>query len=524
MRKYILFSLLLAGTVVPAAAQQKGHLSGSIETNNIYYVDDSGLDGTDAVNPDDKFGSNSYLKLDYTQGKFSAGVQLEGYLPALQGYDIGVYGDKRVLLGVKYAAWQDDDFSFRAGDIFEQFGSGLVFRSYEDRTLGFNNSIEGVYASYHYKDYVNVKALYGRPRLYTDYADSWVRGADLSLSLARLAGWNDGLLDLEGSYVNRYQSLELDGMPSIARPNVDMYSGRLNLGWKGFNANVEYVAKGKDVSPVVLNEAVKGHAFMAEAGYSNRGFSALLTYRELKHMNTQLSLTGDGTGNVLNYLPALTRQYTYMLANLNPYQVQGDGERGGQFDAYYSWRDRDDRSKYWNVHFNASLYYSDKAVTQKSRLLWRDINGDIERQWNKQLKTTFLVSIQEWSPSHGLDERTYASNIFVLDGLYKFDRKKSLRVELQYLYSKYEQDNNEKDWVAALAEFNLAPRWSFTLSDMWSLENEIHYYNGSVSYTRKNTRIQLSYGRNRAGYVCSGGVCRYTPAYTGAGLTITSSF
>jgi hypothetical protein len=34
----------------------------------------------------------------------------------------------------------------------------------------------------------------------------------------------------------------------------------------------------------------------------------------------------------------------------------------------------------------------------------------------------------------------------------------------------------------------------------------------------------LSYGRNRAGYICSGGVCREMPAYTGGNLAMTLTF
>ena len=521
MKKHLLFLLLSACAATPElSAQSKGHLSGSLESNSIYYVKDNKLGSENSVYPEDHFGSNNYLKLDYTQGKFSAGVQLEGYLPALQGYDIGVYGDKKAILGIKYVNWQDDNFSFRAGDIFEQFGSGMVFRSFEDRTLGINNSIEGVYGSYNYKNYITVKGLYGRPRLYTDYADSWVRGGDLSLSIDNLAGWTETFFSIEGSLVNRNEEVP-DEMAGVARPNVNMYSARANFDWKGLNARVEYVGKSNDISPALIGTTDQGHGLLAELGYSHKGFSVLATSRELKYMSTKLSYTGNGTGNILNYLPALTRQYTYMLANLNPYQSNGEGERGGQVDIYYSLRNKKDRSQYWNFHANASIFYSDKAVTKKSRLLWRDINGDVERQWNKQFKTTLLVSVQEWSPTHGMDDVTYASNIVVLDGLYKFDRKKSLRAEVQYLYSQ----DYEKDWVAGLVEFSLAPRWSFSVSDMYNLgTTKVHYYSGSVSYTQKNTRLQLSYGRNRAGYVCSGGVCRYTPAYTGANLTLTTSF
>ena len=57
-------------------------------------------------------------------------------------------------------------------------------------------------------------------------------------------------------------------------------------------------------------------------------------------MGTMLSLYGSGTGNVLNYLPSLTRQYTYLLANLEPYIVNTDGEIGGQVDLYYTYRSK----------------------------------------------------------------------------------------------------------------------------------------------------------------------------------------
>lgn len=510
------------------AQNDKGTLTGSLESNNIYYVKDSKL-GSDAANPDDHFGSNSYLKLDYMRGKFSAGVQLEGYLPALQGYDYATYGNgKRAILGSKYVSWQDENFGFRVGDIFEQYGSGLVFRSYEDRTLGFNNSIEGVQGRYNYKGYVGISALYGRPRLYLDYAESSVRGADLNLALSEIAGWTNVGLSLAGSYVNRYEDLmsktddnENPLYPGLTTNSLDMYSARANFDWNGLTAGIEYVSKGKDLPTVQATKMLDGKAILGELGYSYRNFSALGTFRKLERMGTKLTLEGEGGGNTLNYLPALTRQYTYMLANLNPYQVNAEGETAGQIDVYYSFRNKEERYKYWNLHANFSTAYSDSKVTGESRLLWRDINADVEHQWNKQWKTAVLVSVQEWSPSHGFEKATYASNIFVVDNTYKFDKKKSIRLELQYLYS----PDYEKDWMAALVEFSMAPRWSFSVSDMYNHgSSDIHYYNVAASYTRKATRIQLGYGRTRAGYVCSGGVCRWTPAYTGANLTVTSSF
>ena len=85
-------------------------------------------------------------------------------------------------------------------------------------------------------------------------------------------------------------------------------------------------------------------------------------------------------------------------------------------------------------------------------------------------------------------------------------------MELQYLTTKEDQ----KDWMAALLEINFAPAWSIYGSDMYNHgKDKIHYYNVGASYAKSRTRIALSYGRNKEGYVCSGGVCRTIPKYTG---------
>lgn len=526
MKKECLALFGTLGVVVSLSAQNNvnGTLTGSLESNNIYYVKDSKLNGSKATNPDDHFGSNSYLKLDYMRGKFSAGLQLEAFLPALQGYDYLLYGGgKRTMLGSKYIQWEDNAFSFRAGNIYEQFGTGLIFRSYEDRTLGFNNSLEGVTGRFSYRNYFAVKAMYGRPRLYLGYAESSIRGGNLNVSLADIIGWSSAVLNLEGSYVNRYENLmdTSDFIDRLSTNSLDMYSVGVNCNWKGIDTRMEYITKSKDLPEATAKDMVSGMAIFAELGYSKTGFSALASYRKLINMNTMLTLRGQGSGNVLNYIPALTRQYTYMLANLNPYQVNPDDEEGGQGDVYYTWRPLSNKRNYWKMHANVSVYYSVSKHTGKRHLLWRDVNFDVEHNWNKSLKTIALVSVQEWSPTHGTDDVTFASNIFVLDNIYKFNRKTSLRLELQYLYSV----DYEKDWMAGLVEFSFAPKWSISASDMYNHgSTKIHYYNASVSYSANRTRIQIGYGRNRAGYVCSSGVCRYSPAYTGANLTVTSSF
>ena len=557
MKRILLVLTALVAALTASAQIQFGEKGGymtiGLESNNILYVNDAKL-GTTYPS---KFGSNDYLKLDYVNGRFSVGVQGEAYLPALQGYnDLRNNGfDKpKVMLASKYIQWQDANYSVMVGDVYDQFGNGLIFRSFEDRQLGINNSIEGGRVTATFGNIVSVKALFGRPRLYSSangysrgwigsqYARSTVGGADLSVSLSDIIGSEELMMSIEGSYVNRRERLdrELNGMNygtdyfpyfELTSPDLNMYSARLNLDYKGFTLRGEYAGKGKDISSgAVLGKAAKGSAVLAELGYNVGGLSVSAQVRRLEMMGTPLSLYGNigVMGNTLNYLPALTRPHTYMLAALNPCQMNAEGELAVQADVYYTLRSKQSRQRYWNFHANYSTAYTLKAyqtASGKRELLWSDLNVDVERQWNKQWKTTVMFSRQEWNTSHGqgpaLPSTTFASNIFVGDVMYKINKKFSLRMEAQYLLS----NDYEGDWVAGLVEFNVAPHWSVFFSDMYNLgTTKTNYYNGGLSFTHNRTRVQVSYGRNRAGYVCSGGVCRYQPAYTGVNLMLTTSF
>lgn len=537
----ILFVLSLLS--VSAFAEQregektKGRLTGSFETNSIFYVEDA---KSGAITPQDNFGSNNYLKLDYYHGKFSAGVQGEAYMPVLKGYPTDL---TKVALTNYYAQWVDDSFSVTAGTFYEQFGSGLLFRAYEDRTLGMNNALTGARFTYNYKDIVALKAIWGMPRLGMKFTDTQVRGGDISFAISNLVGWKATHLAVEGSVINRYEAISADLKEEGGKPSSTGFSGRVNFEHKGFVLRGEYIDAGERHYPNGAYDGVNdpridliknGNAQLVELGYSGHGLGVNVTARRLEYMDMPTVYRNTSTANALNYIPALTAQYSYLLMNLNPYIVQpstllgsyiAPGEIGGQVDLYYNVarRTKLGGKRGMKLGLNYSTYWSLAAdrSAKADNLLWQSINFTLEKQITRKFKLNFLYSFQEYNDSHGVNNYTWKTNIFVADMLYKWTPTLSTRLELQYLLSK----DDDKDWMAALAEVNFAPHWSIYVSDMYNHgKTNLHYYNAGVSYTKSRTRIQLSYGRNRAGVVCSGGVCRNIPAYTGANLMITTSF
>jgi hypothetical protein len=506
--------------------QRTGYLSGSYETNTIWYFPDK---DRDLDVPDGRFGSNNYLKFDYVNGHFSAGIQYEIYAPVLQGFNANLKGGKFMN---KYAAWTDKNFSVLVGDIYEQFGSGLVLRTYEDRALGFNNSLEGARVKYNFNNYVQVTGLIGRPRMYMDYADAWVRGADASISVSEIIGMRTVNLAIEGSYVNRRDNTEAIGIVNNF-PSVNAYSARLAFEAGGFALRGELMTKSTDTN---AQGEKKGSAQLVELSYNHGGLGIFATFRRMKNATFAITPTDNTEGNVLNYLPSLTQQTTYMLTNLDPYipDYGGLGEQGGMLDVFYNFKKGTalGGARGMKLHINGAAFMNiDKRSAQnagnnKQNIMYAAGSIDVEKYLSKDFKLIFMYNMQAHNPNHGDNDILEYSHIFVADGLYKFNRKTSLRLELQYLFT----PTDKGDWWGALAEVNLAPRWSFYVSDMYNWGNKeenvkrAHFYNAGLSYAYSRTRVSLGYGRTRAGYVCSGGVCRLMPAYTGFNFTITTSF
>lgn len=532
----------------PKRKRNLGHLSGSFETNTIYYVEDS---KTGAVVPHNSYGSNNFLKLDYQLGRFSAGVQLEYYPHPLvgtpmQGYEYVMEGFSINNLTEKYISWTDRNYSVTVGDFYEQFGSGLILRAWEDRALGFNNSLGGARVTFNIKDIVEGKVLYAFPRFNLGYLSTQIAGGDLSFSLSNAIGLLDHRLSLEGSIVNRhFKNLPSwyteyrDDYDFDLSKNVISYSGRVNYEYRGLSAKFEYVGKSKDVylDNMTGEEVFKrGDAQLFEIGYTGSNYAVMAQFRRLNYMQSQLYRPDGGSGslgllpgNTINYIPALSPQHTYMLAGLDPNSPQQNGEIGGQIDAFYTFRRGTaiGGKRGLKIHANYARYYSINGTMSKpgTNFYYRDFSFDIDKSWNSKLRTVLFVSLQK-NAMHG-GEDVIRQNVFVADVTYKFTPKFSLRTELQYLYAPHAEGSKEVDgdWVAGLLEASFAPKWSIFVQDMYNHGgSEINYYSAGASFTHSFIRIALSYGRNRAGYICSGGVCREMPAYTGGNLAMTLTF
>ena len=135
------------------------------------------------------------------------------------------------------------------------------------------------------------------------------------------------------------------------------------------------------------------------------------------------------------------------------------------------------------------------------------------------------------------------SNTVVLETLYKFKNKSALRLEGQLMFvNRVDANDNivapgtenaratdNGDWATLVIEYTINSNWVVSVMDQWNFGNPVEYKRAhhpyfTVGYVKGATRIMASYGRQRAGMFCVGGVCRIVPASNGLTLSLTHSF
>lgn len=542
--------LLLLGTFT-VSAQEQGYFYGEFETNAQLLQDDKDIGFTA---PEDPFRANSYLQLNYNYGKITAGLQYEAYLPsALIGYDPILDGQNGVAS--YYLNYRDEKFDVTAGYFYEQFGSGLILRSWEDRQLGINSALRGIRVKAYLTKDLDITALYGEQRNGFEVSNGVVQGVDANLSLSDLLGFEKVMLKLGASIVSRYQSNANDA----TIPNtVTAYGGRFDFSYSNFYGGIEAITKDKDV--IVNEESIAspqlfdGTAMLVNLGWSTKGMGVNASFRRLENFSFYSDRYAEGNTynqQMINYVPGLTKQQDYLLTNIYVYSAQPRlfmsseaekraGEVGTQVDFFYSFDRATTLGKYGTkIAANFSYWagidadfdldgqvYDPKFIGSGPRY-YQDFNIEIKNRWSSlwQSAVTFQnVTIDKGAALGGPlgTQGDIKANIAVIDVTRRFGKGKSLRAEVQHLWTEQDREN----WAAGVLEYHFNSTFGVYVTDSYNYgsEEKPHYYNVGGSYSKGNTRFSLNYGRQRGGLLCVGGVCRYVPENTGVSASLLVNF
>jgi hypothetical protein len=539
-----------------------GEIHGDFDLNLQSYQEDELIGATAA---DEVILNNAYLNLNYIKGNFATGLRYESYLNALADYDPEFKGNG---IPYRYATYSIDGLEVTVGNYYEQLGSGLIFRSYEEKGLGIDNAMDGVRLKYSPTQGTYLKTFIGKSRTHFAYSDGIFRGADGEININELLSSENKIKTiLGGSFISRYQ--ERSNLIFKIPQNVSAYAGRLNLMYGGWNYYGEYAYKINDPANVLsaskMNYA-SGNAFTQNITFSKRGFGVSAEIHRTDNMTFKSDRDKDGKAYLINYIPTLSKPHAYSLLALYPCATQADGEFGMQFDVFYKMKkgtllggkygtklafnySRINGLNGGNSFLNDNTEHDPMLISIKNEeLYFQDINLEITKKITKKIKANFVIANQTYNKDflEGHVPGDYGvlnSTILITDVSYKIKKGHSLRMELQMLNSKQLEDYSahggayengleepaEGDWSMGLLEYTISPHWFFTVQDMYNYGNEIsekqlHYLNLTAGFIKGANRFEIGYGKKREGIFCVGGVCKLVPSSNGFNLSISSSF
>ncbi len=530
---------------------------GNFQVDAQYYNPDS-LIGAPRV--PEKMLSNAFGNINFNRGKFSAGVRYEAYNNVMQGFDQRYKGQG---ITNRFARYQDDLLDITIGNIYEQFGSGLLFRTYYEPGLLYDNSLDGIRViSNPYKG-VTLKGLVGKQRSFFAVGPGIVRGFDGEVNindmLDSIAKNIKTKVILGGSFVSKFQP---DQDPNLKLPeNVGSYGGRINVIRDGFNFFGEYVIKENDPGADNSSSAngktyysyKQGEALFLSTSYAMKGFSVLLQAKRIDNMAFRSDRDATLQNLLINFLPATTRQHTYLMPALNPYATQPKGEAGLMAEIQFkqkkgSWLGgkygSDITINYSQANGLDKIGVNDSTTHYKlyrtnyneiGEKYYHDFFIEIGKKFSKKWKVNIMYAnqfynknmVQFGSPNAGYEN--ISSHIGVIDLTFKYKSNSAIRFESQGLFSDNKSNPNAGNWATSMLEWTPNTHIFLAVLDQYNYGNpeeklKLHYFLISAGYTSGPHRISLSAGKQRAGIFCVGGVCRNVPASNGIALSITSTF
>lgn len=554
MQKWLTLALLFV-LYLNSSAQQAGNygtIQGDFNINVQSYTEDLKINA-DAV--DEFILMNGYSNLRYTKDNFLIGVRYESYLNALQDFDPRFNGNG---IPYRFAQYSVDGLDITVGNFYEQFGNGIIFRSYEEKSLGIDNVMDGIRLKYRPTAGLTIKSFFGTQRFFFEQGPGIVRGIDAELNLNEsFKGLNNSKTNilLGAGFISRFQE---SSNPVYNLPeNVGSYSVRSTINRGKISFNSEYAYKYNDPDGgVTYNNYASGNAIMSNMSYSERGLGIIVEAHRVDNMDFRSARGVTGNELTLAYIPAITKQHTYTLAAFYPFSTQPMGELGFLGELNYNIKKKSALGgKYGallTVNYSRvnALNGGNSVLTENEShtpiffsvigedLYFRDFNMELKKKLSKKAKltTSYVDMIYNKDVVQGKNVgKDIHARIGIVELNYKLKPKHTIRTELQYLSvdkdEKYDEDSG--DWMMALVEYTFAPHWYFAVVDQYNggytdyeqvVHEAVHYLNISCGYSSGTNRFELGYGKKREGIFCVGGVCKNVPSSNGFTFGITSSF
>ena len=534
---------------------EKGQFSGNLLLNYQKYLRDDNIGASTKVYQENSASVDAWLFMNYRIKGYSFTVRYDALNNSPLLNPQGSYTNHGI--GFWQASKQIDKLTITAGSFYDQLGSGILFRAYEQRQIGIDYALQGVKLEYAFNENWKLKGFGGNQKGYLDnrfgFSKQVVAGANLEGNFNLGKDGKLGTLQVGSSALNRTLDRgTIDGLVAeintydldkrfIPKYNVYGFNGYFtyNLGNLTWNAEVNYKTPEaiRDMgNKLFLSD---GKVYYTSLSWGKSGMKwgkhrasigLNLQARHVDKFPLRITPNEQLLNGLMSYLPSLTRQNTYrLLARYNaPAQELGENGIQGELDIK--------PRKGTQITLNGSYVKSLKNNGKNNQeiVLFREYYGEIIQTLNKNTKLKLGMQSVRYNQARYEQENGY-DDVFTLTPFgeltLKLPKHRSLRLESQYLHTEKDQGS----FANLVAEFYLNPMWYVGAGDMVNIDPHrydnmviadkvLHYPMIYMGYTKGNSVYTFGYLKQQQGVNCSGGICRLEPAFSGVRFTVSSNF
>ncbi|WP_235297654.1 DUF6029 family protein [Portibacter marinus] len=548
----VLFCINASITLYGQEEWKTARVNGAFQGTMNYFIKDERIGAANIPQYEGMpLGADSWLNVNADFGKWRGGLRFDFFHNSNLLNPSSSYTDRGLGIWFVETSWKD--LNVRIGSIYNQIGSGTIYRAYEERPLLLDNALKGVQLEYAINDQWQAAVWGGQQRFLFDTYGGWLYGAKLEgfmsmgkekkIFLTPGVGFtgkklSDGSVSRLISVLRNYLEEERINQFSYHSMAYSIYN---SLNYKAYSWYVELAYKLPEVFFDPFNETTKitgstsqgkyvkeaGHVIYSTLSYAKQGLGITLEGKRTQNFDFRVDPTLILNNGLIGFLPPMNHITTYRLTSRYNPATQLTSEWAFQADLKYK------INKPFLLNVNVS-----NITTLENQLLYREYFIDLQYKPNRKLdshigiqRQIYNQSVYEGKPRNITPiVRTWTPFV---DVLYKFTRRNSLKIESQYMSTAQDYGS----WLYLLAEYGMAPHWRFELSGMYNIipnpgnpnipegaGEKILYPTAGVYYQWKQSRYGLRYVKQVEGVVCTGGVCRLEPAFSGVKFEVNSIF
>jgi hypothetical protein len=480
-----------------------------------------------------------WLDLEVFKGNFTAGLRYEAADSSSRNESLN--GITKLFFN-----YSDKGINITAGDFYGSFGRGLVLGLKDSKADFFDSKVTG--GKFEYSgDYLGFKALGGKSyfKYINDYypaaqtvekMNNTLLGSELVLPLSTYLGSDEVSFSLGGSYLY----IKGDHVPENQYLYKEMFIKETSVGALTFEASGydldffnEYAIKTTERIP-----SQTGWANYTSLGYSTKGFSIGLEFKDYYKYGANPNFQASGF-TPYQSAPELIIVHSSHLLNTHPHQVNPNDEIGYKLSAMYQPADKIDVS---GTFAFSSKHNGDGIVpeTDETYLPYTDSwlsFGYTEQNYGLTLGTGYFLDSplskgvnMTVTPGSDDKDKVYSDERITFTGEYflKLNEKSKAAFCGEFQTVKNEYLGKEFNDMYFSAEYAYSPLGYLNVSVITTSEEVAEGspdswigFEAGININ-ENHKLEIFYGRERAGIKCSGGTCRQVPEFDGLRLTLVS--